>query len=171
MYKEIDRLLSGSEEGPVGSGGQRISPESVDEDQEMGGPSDVAVLTPLSISATEKVGASRPDILSATEPAQHKTAERPLSLNTPQTLILPSDLWQLIDIYYAYTHCWLPIIEKQDILKIAYSYSDDGVKVSPLAPGAGDHAELWSIIAIASYQAASAELNNSTKGPANTHSQ
>lgn len=38
-------------------------------------------------------------------------------------LDLPSETWHLIDVYFSYTHSWLPIIEKHDLLRTSYQYS------------------------------------------------
>ncbi|RDW77232.1 hypothetical protein BP6252_05285 [Coleophoma cylindrospora] len=66
---------------------------------------------------------------------------------------LPSDTWQLLDIYFSYTHCWLPILEKHDLLRTSYQYAQaqsGGGPDSGLM--AGDHAALWATISYAKYQ-------------------
>ncbi|KAK4997298.1 hypothetical protein LTR66_003273 [Elasticomyces elasticus] len=72
----------------------------------------------------------------------------------PSTLSLPTDVWRLFDVYDAFTHSWLPISEKHDVLKTAYSYSSEGLSITADSPDSADHAELWSIVALASYQVA-----------------
>lgn len=63
---------------------------------------------------------------------------------------LPSETWHLLDVYFSYTHCWLPIVEKHDLLRISYQYSqimNSGTNVI-----SGDHALLWAAIAYAKFQ-------------------
>jgi hypothetical protein len=65
---------------------------------------------------------------------------------------LPSRAWQLLDVFFSYTHCWLPIIEKHDLLRTSYQYSQGGISVPTSLPGSGDHAALWAVLAYADYQ-------------------
>lgn len=60
---------------------------------------------------------------------------------------LPSETWNLLDVYFSYTHPWLPIIEKHDLLRTSYQYSQNQ---NP--SGSGDHAVLWAVIAYAKFQ-------------------
>lgn len=68
------------------------------------------------------------------------------------SLRLPADFWRLLDVYYAFTHSWLPISEKHDMLKTAYSYPPEGLRLQALDSRSGSHAELWAILALASHQ-------------------
>lgn len=70
-------------------------------------------------------------------------------------LQLPSNAWPLFDIYFSYTQCWFPILEKHDILRTAFRYSEEDVQVLPSSPGSGEHAALWAVLALSSFQAAS----------------
>jgi hypothetical protein len=49
--------------------------------------------------------------------------------STPGTIVdfpdLPSETWHLLDVYFSYTHPWLPIIEKHDLLRTSYQYSQN----------------------------------------------
>ena len=71
----------------------------------------------------------------------------PTSLSVPE---LPSETWHLLDVYFSYTHSWLPIVEKHDLLRISYQYSDR--RQSTSNKGTGDHALLWAVIAYAKFQ-------------------
>lgn len=75
---------------------------------------------------------------------------------TNKLLQLPSNAWPLLDIYFSYTQCWFPILEKHDILRTAYQYAEGDVSMSRTAPGSGDHAALWAVLALASFQDMSA---------------
>ncbi|TKX18522.1 hypothetical protein C1H76_9311 [Elsinoe australis] len=66
------------------------------------------------------------------------------------TVDLPADFWPLMDHYYAFTHNWLPISEKNDVLKTAYLYPIAGPDAT--VEMAGAHAELWAIVALTSRQ-------------------
>ncbi|KAL3420110.1 hypothetical protein PVAG01_08609 [Phlyctema vagabunda] len=89
--------------------------------------------------------------------AQHKPSPTSGSTSAPTAAAaevpnLPSDTWQLLDVYFSYTHCWLPIIEKHDLLRTSYQYSQvkDAEPTSSLM--SGDHAALWAAISYAKYQ-------------------
>ncbi|KAL1613517.1 hypothetical protein SLS54_010524 [Diplodia seriata] len=89
-------------------------------------------------------------VLSGADPPLASVNRPPVPLRPK--LKVPSNLWRLFDVYFAYTHCWFPIAEKHDVLKISYSYPEDGLDMSANSPGSGEHAELWSILAVASVQ-------------------
>ncbi|KAJ5160297.1 uncharacterized protein N7482_007301 [Penicillium canariense] len=78
---------------------------------------------------------------------------RMISTNAP--LQLPYNAWPLLDIYFSYTQCWFPILEKHDILRTAFQYTEGNVYMSRAAPGSGDHAALWAVLTLASLQDAS----------------
>jgi hypothetical protein len=65
---------------------------------------------------------------------------------------LPSETWHLLDVYFSYTHSWLPIIEKHDLLRTSYQYSQNRNIVPTFGYGSGDHAALWAAIAYAKFQ-------------------
>ncbi|KAL4786098.1 fungal-specific transcription factor domain-containing protein [Aspergillus varians] len=64
---------------------------------------------------------------------------------------LPPNPWPLLDIYFSYTQCWFPILEKHDILRTAFRHADDDQYNSP-TPVSGEHAALWAVLALASIQ-------------------
>ncbi|PWY73205.1 quinic acid utilization activator [Aspergillus sclerotioniger CBS 115572] len=68
---------------------------------------------------------------------------------------LPSNAWPLLDIYFSYTQCWFPILEKHDILRTAFRHNEDDASVSAGSRGSGDHAALWAVLTLASIQEAS----------------
>jgi hypothetical protein len=75
-----------------------------------------------------------------------------LSMATPKPLHyrLPSNAWTLLEYYFAFTHSWLPMTEKPSILKIMYAYPSGGLARESLK--SAEHAELWSILALAAGQ-------------------
>ncbi|CAI7588921.1 unnamed protein product [Penicillium glandicola] len=79
----------------------------------------------------------------------------PRSLSTRTPLQLPYNAWPLFDVYFSYTQCWFPILEKHDILRTAFQYTEGDVYTSGLTPGSGAHAALWAVLTLASLQDAS----------------
>lgn len=67
-------------------------------------------------------------------------------------LKLPPNHWRLLDIYFSYTHSWLPILEKQDLFQASYLYPDHGLDINPRDASSAVHAELWAALALASFQ-------------------
>ncbi|KAF2863837.1 hypothetical protein K470DRAFT_261828 [Piedraia hortae CBS 480.64] len=59
----------------------------------------------------------------------------------PAPTALPDAAWLLLEYYFAFTQAWLPIVERQNILKTFYTYPTDN-----------NHAELWSILALSAIQ-------------------
>jgi len=86
---------------------------------------------------------------------------------------LPSNAWSLLDIYFTYTQCWLPILEKHDILRTAFRYAEEDIQVSSTSPGSGGHAALWAALTLASFQevsiAATRQLTDLPKDPPDPH--
>lgn len=71
-----------------------------------------------------------------------------------QTLMLPHNWQQLIDIYVAYTHCWLPIVDPEALRALGSSYPAAGMKINTTVNdyAYSGHAELWSALSIAAFQ-------------------
>ncbi|MCJ1324338.1 hypothetical protein MMC10_001000 [Thelotrema lepadinum] len=66
-------------------------------------------------------------------------------------LRLPADPWPLLDYFFAYTQCWFPIIERQDVLRTIHLSSEQPVGLFDDALPAHLF-ELWAIMALASVQ-------------------
>jgi Fungal specific transcription factor domain/Fungal Zn(2)-Cys(6) binuclear cluster domain len=161
VCKDIDRLLSGAGLGPSPSepGSQASDDDEDEEDDAERSNVDNALPTPISQNAAASGLRADSNIRTRESGLQsHQTATSSSALK----LKLPESLWRLFDVYFAYTHCWLPIVEKEDILKTAYSYPHDGLYLSPTTPRAGDHVLLWSVLAIASFQDAASSTAGST---------
>ncbi|EKG20718.1 hypothetical protein MPH_01982 [Macrophomina phaseolina MS6] len=181
--KDIDRVLSGAD--PVSLTEKPTSPTSPDDDllDDQDGASVIAA-TPLASSSSMNgnpqmhrppsvAAGSETSVQRRPEPGQSPAA---LSANPPlhpmnrpaaptrQKLRIPSNLWRLFDVYFAYTHCWFPIAEKHDVLKVSYSYPDEGLDIYATTPGSGEHAELWSILAVASVQEHAANPASAQQG-------
>ncbi|KAG2420551.1 hypothetical protein HFD88_000163 [Aspergillus terreus] len=61
-------------------------------------------------------------------------------------LQLPPQTSQLLEVYFAVTHSWFPVIAKHNILRASYLYANAPVSVAKMAPGSGDHAALWALL-------------------------
>jgi hypothetical protein len=90
------------------------------------------------------------DLVSPRPPIQQIPALTQQPARDTFLITLPLDSWKQIETYFTYTQCWLPICEKHDILKLSYSYPATGMQLSFDTPDSGSHAELWSILAVAS---------------------
>jgi hypothetical protein len=88
-------------------------------------------------------------------------------MKTP--LQLPYNAWPLFDVYFSYTQCWFPILEKHDILRTAFQYTEGDVYVSRFAPGSGEHAALWAVLTLASLQDASIAATRQADEQPNAH--
>lgn len=149
VHREIDRILSGGD-----SSQSRVDKSSPSDDGE---------------SETEQSERTSRNIQGLT-PNHHgsHSSINGLSLrltggNNPSaaastTIKLPTNHWRLVDAYFGYTHCWYPVLEKQDLLKTVYLYPDGGLDINHMGPASAAHAELWAALALASFQdAASAK--------------
>lgn len=65
---------------------------------------------------------------------------------------LPSNGWRLLNIYFCYTHSWLPIVDKYKVFRTFHSYSAS-------SSASGEMAVLWAILAYASVQDSHADLH------------
>ncbi|KAJ5863425.1 hypothetical protein N7455_007493 [Penicillium solitum] len=71
---------------------------------------------------------------------------RGISGPSPHTLQLPPQTSQLLDIYFAITHSWFPVVAKHNILRASYLYANAPFSIATASPGSGDHAALWAIL-------------------------
>ncbi|KAE8144280.1 fungal-specific transcription factor domain-containing protein [Aspergillus avenaceus] len=67
-------------------------------------------------------------------------------------LRLPPQTSQLLDVYFAVTHSWFPIVAKHNILRASYSYATTPMSNSQVITGSGDHAALWALISYTTSQ-------------------
>ncbi|KAL4993545.1 fungal-specific transcription factor domain-containing protein [Aspergillus recurvatus] len=82
--------------------------------------------------------------------------------NGIHTLQLPPHTSQLLDIYFAATHSWFPIVVKHNILRASYLYANaPSISVARLSPGSGDHAALWALLSYTIFLSRSSPENGS----------
>ncbi|OKP01986.1 Quinic acid utilization activator [Penicillium subrubescens] len=77
-------------------------------------------------------------------------------------LQLPPQTSQLLDIYFATTHSWFPIVAKHNILRASYLYANAPFSVATTSPGSGDHAALWAILSYTITQSSATTRVNPT---------
>lgn len=174
VQQEIDKVLSGGDTTSTTAG--KLSPaeesDSSGEDHEY-----TLKQEPLTAQAVRRVRglaeivkttATQPDAnygelladaqcsydgLTVRRQSLHDTPSHCPEINTSRLVKLPTNCWRLLDIYFSYTHCWFPILEKGLVHKACWSYPGEGLDlVEDNAPKSGSHAELWAALAVAAYQ-------------------
>lgn len=156
--RDVDKLLSGEQLGA----GDDPFPRSDEEDSELEGeqptlqdqivilpPEDEVSPSAQFIPPRSAVSVQRSSFVPlGTAEATGSLQQQPI-LATP----LPHSTWRLLEVYFAYTQSWLPICEKHDLLRVSYSYPEAGLVLSTKElPNHADHAELWSVLAVAALQ-------------------
>lgn len=63
-------------------------------------------------------------------------------------LELPANFRHYLNVYFASTHSWLPIIEEEAVSQLAASYPLTGLRVNPCERAYALHSELWSAMAL-----------------------
>ncbi|CRK32137.1 hypothetical protein BN1723_003815 [Verticillium longisporum] len=113
--KEIDRLLSGRD-------GSSPRIEGSEEDE----------------SSTEADQLGQSSGKGRSVPSTNDTTANPAN----RSYKLPNNCSRLLDIYLAYTHSWLPIVDRSRLLNLVAARHSDEIR----------DAELWSALAVAAYQ-------------------
>lgn len=80
------------------------------------------------------------------------TPRASLKTQIPTRLILPSNWQRLISIYFSYTHCWFPIVERDTVTGTALTYPPEGINASAHNSISTSHAQLWAVLAVAAFQ-------------------
>ncbi|KAF2828633.1 hypothetical protein CC86DRAFT_195843 [Ophiobolus disseminans] len=145
FYTDVDKLLSGGEPS------RRDPSEASSTDSEEEPPNAVGHSSAESIQNRDLKRSQEGCIL--TKPQEQTAsipARRPSELYA--RVSMPLDSWKLFEIYFTYIQCWLPVCEKHDLMKLSYSYPVEGLALSANLPDSGLHAELWSVLAVASMQ-------------------
>lgn len=147
ISKDIDQALSGE-------GASRIEMLADDSEPESG--LGAKVQHTASIATANSAVSGLPK--EAAEPAIHP-GQYPKSrcIMYPR---LPLQWRRLVDIYFSYTHCWLPIVRREEVYSAAMLYAQDGLQVSRQSdPHAlACHTQLWTVLALASFQDAHSSL-------------
>ena len=115
-------------------------------------------------SESSHTPAVKPAVLSAAQlsqalsvrPAWEKTS---IIARSAISLMLPSNTYELVDIFFTFTACWLPIIDRRSVFKTIDLYDQGESLVLEPAQERDQHALLWAVITYASFQRHSAVQN------------
>ncbi|KAI2479878.1 quinic acid utilization activator [Pyrenophora tritici-repentis] len=150
--RDVTKALSGEQ---IGTGNDR--PPSSDEDSEVD-TEDASLLrmtadTQSYSSTSWNSGTGFTPHVMAPPSLPDLYAQHPQdNLRSPKLTPLPSECWKLIETYFTYTQCWLPIADKLEVLKLSYSYPEQGLALACDMSSSGSHAEMWSILAVGATQ-------------------
>jgi hypothetical protein len=150
LYAALEKMLSHSDTSSSHGSSKRpreeIDTGSLNSTSEWGFRLDRSS-TPLAHDAPRVVGpSSSPNVK---RPRLSQSGDGP---SVPQTtgrvppLKLSPQTSQLLDVYFAVTHCWFPIVAKHNILRASYLYASAPLSVASMSPGSGDHAALWAVL-------------------------
>jgi hypothetical protein len=140
--RELNKTLTGEQSGP---GNQEAL--SSGEDSDVGTAQEASISYALP-DVPSSLGSQQPESTRIT----HHRQDMERSVLSSTLTLLPPDCWRMLEEYSTYTQCWLPISEKLDVLKLSYSYPEQGLLLSSEMPESGRHAEMWSILALGSCQ-------------------
>lgn len=142
VHRDIDRILSGG----------NASQSRIDKSS----PSDDGESESEQVERTPRTGHASTPSQGPSHPANGRSAKLANGLENPalvpRVIQLPSTHWRLLDVYFSYTHCWYPVLERHDLLKTVNLYPDQGLDIQTISPVSAAHAELWAALALASYQ-------------------
>lgn len=166
---DVDRLLSGGDSSRH-EPSELLSPETDEEDSDQ---DDLFATKATYDQLPEENLLPATRITQASQQRQQRQQQLSVSSqhfeHTALMVSLPPDSWRLFETYFTFTQCWLPICEKHDMLRLSYSYPAQGLSITTNQEGSGAHAELWSILAVASLNQSStetaSELSQSSQTP------
>ncbi|KAK5676112.1 hypothetical protein LTS10_011402 [Elasticomyces elasticus] len=137
ICRQIEQMLSGS---------TIEVPEFIDHPtvQESAFPVPPIMKTPLPKANLPGMFEALPTLV----PPPHDIAA-PSTLFDPPPMLhkLPANAWTLLEYYFAFTSAWLPITDKQEMLKLMYSFPADGLSRANLEQSPG-YSELLAIMAL-----------------------
>ncbi|KAI3233100.1 transcriptional regulator family: Fungal Specific TF [Penicillium roqueforti] len=163
LFGALEKMLSNSDTPGPTTGKRSRNPQDDDADGQWGyrvartstplGPGAPRVVEPFAVSPGVKRARLSED-----------SNGRGVAGPSPHTLQLPPQTSQLLDIYFAVTHSWFPVVTKHNILRASYLYANAPFSIATASPGSGDHAALWAIMSYTITQS----RTNSRAGPAGT---
>jgi hypothetical protein len=142
FYTDVDKLLSGGETSRHDQS-EPLSSDSEEEKSMMQGPTSIVA---SQAQTSTQVPHGQTSFYGPPHPLPTPMQSAPASASR---LSIPSDSWRLLEVYFTYSQAWLPICSKQDALRTLYSYPTEGLSLSASHADSGQHAELWSILAVA----------------------
>ncbi|WYZ43772.1 hypothetical protein EsH8_VII_000208 [Colletotrichum jinshuiense] len=147
VHKDIDRLLSGKDGV---SPRQDTSGDETDADADGRNKQNGETPQDGAEPSTQQAAADRKSDAATKEPVprqRHGSRSR-------QRFKLPRNSPRLLEVYYSYTHSWLPILNSKETLdNAAASYPPDGLDIDPEDSNtSAAHAELWCALAVGAFQ-------------------
>ena len=142
FYTNVDRQLSGGETS------RHEQPDYLSHSSDEASDAGEAPVTKLGHHKSRSE--HEPDSAVSTEVQQPPTVIQGYATTTHPSALMPADSYKLFEVYFTHIQSWLPICEKHDVLKSAYSYPPEGLPTISSQPDSGSYAELWSILAVAS---------------------
>ncbi|KAK3192321.1 hypothetical protein K4F52_001534 [Lecanicillium sp. MT-2017a] len=143
VHADIEKIIS--EERPT----RNDTPQNNSEDEESAGQesrdsAEDEASSPNSGPSGVATGSWTQQSITATTPS-HRLSTYPK---------LPTHWRRYVDIYFTYTHCWMPIVHREDVFKTALSYPPDGFEhlKSSDPYTIACHAQLWAILSLGAYQ-------------------
>lgn len=141
VHKEIESLL-------CQSGTQRVEASNTEDSDTEGDVGEESTSrTRLSLAASHPEDAAKFD--------QAYSLKEPKSMRD-RALKLPSNHQHLLEIYFAYTHCWLPILDREQVFATVAVCNSRGQNISGFAKendiAPSNLAVLWSAMAVAAFQ-------------------
>ncbi|OHF04637.1 hypothetical protein CORC01_00108 [Colletotrichum orchidophilum] len=161
VHKDIDRLLSGKD-----GVSPRQDTSGDDSDAEADGRNKRNGEAPLDgpdASPQPNATDRKPDAAPKEPAPRQRRGSR-----SRRRFKLPRNFPQLLEVYYSYTHSWLPILNSKETLDgAAASYPPDGLDIDPEdSNNSAAHAELWCALAVGAFQdAASARPPGGSEPP------
>ncbi|KAF5542347.1 quinic acid utilization activator [Fusarium phyllophilum] len=108
--------------------------------------------SPLPIQISSPPPRIESTTLDTTISRQPAPASRPRDSMPSAVPDLPKNWSYLLDLYFETTHCWFPISQKHELLRAAYTLSNEPSTASASSLSAGEMAFLHAVLAYASQQ-------------------
>ncbi|OBT68295.1 hypothetical protein VE03_02232 [Pseudogymnoascus sp. 23342-1-I1] len=166
VYQELDRLLPLLDLSDDKPGKRKRTDTALSQRPEENPNRPPSIQAPTgqeqNLSPASTLGHPSDAFVTTQEDFGSKSATLPQEITTRSALPLPERTWNLIDVYFSYTHCWFPIIEKHELLRLSYQYSQNGSASSHHK--SGDLAVLWAVLAYADHQSRAIKPYTTTNG-------
>ncbi|KAI1566131.1 quinic acid utilization activator [Pyrenophora tritici-repentis] len=155
FYTNVDKQLSGGETS------RHEQPDDLSHSSDEGSDAEEA---PVANGGHRRERSEHAPAVTVSPGLQHPSTAPQVHTTRPSAL-MPTDSYKLFEVYFTHIQSWLPICEKHDVLKSAYSYPLQGLLAISEQPDSGSYAELWSILAIASLYDTSTNSESSLNTP------
>ncbi|KAF5604780.1 quinic acid utilization activator [Fusarium pseudoanthophilum] len=131
--------------------------------------------SPLPITNDSPLGPRGGELFDTTVSRKQEPASRPPDSLSTAVPDLPKNWSYLLDLYFETTHFWFPISQKHELLRAAYTLSNESTTTSASSLSAGEMAFLQSVLAYASHQSTTllktpnrkSDVTNSLRSPQN----